>query len=124
MLSLEATQGRVQSTAKLSRHVAWLLTTFVALKYLPVGYYAFCPLVHCVMRTLTFGTNVLESASAELNFVGKTWRSSVKLLESASWAAIAAQQFWVYNTLQCELSLLNLMGSLTASYNCISILME
>lgn len=104
--------------------MTWIMTTFIALKYLPVGYYAFCPLMHCVQRTLTFGTCVLESASAELNFVGKAWRSKLKWLESMCWATIAAQQVWVFTVLQCELSFINLMGASAAAFNSITILME
>ena len=124
ILSLEAAQGRVQTTVKLARHITWLLTTFLALKYLPVGYYAFCPLMHCILRTMTFGTNVLESASAELNFLTPSWRSSMRMIESFCWAVVSAQQFWVYNTLQCDLSIVNLLGAVAAAFNSIAILME
>lgn len=124
MLTLEAMQGRSQSALKLSRHLTWLLTTFIALKYLPVGYYAFCPLLHCLQRLLTFGTGVLESASSELNFVSKGWRRSLKLMESGCWAVVAAQQFWVYSTLHCELAALNLMGSMSAAYHAVVMLIE
>ena len=126
MLSLEALQGRISSNLKLSRNLVWIISTFIALKFLPVGYYAFSPWAHCFFRTIKFGTLVLESASPELSFTSKSWKEMIRSLEAVTFAAIAAVQFWVYIWLQCDsqMSWVNLQGAMAASFNAFAILME
>ena len=114
MKTLEAKQGNKISNARLFGDISWLLVTYVALKFVPVGYYAFCPLLHCLLRTFDYGIKVLQSASPELNFISSSWVHKMKNIEILLWTLILAQQYWVYSSLQCDRSWANLMGAAAA----------
>jgi hypothetical protein len=114
MKTLEAKQGKKMSNGRLFGDVMWLLASFTALKFTPVGYYAFCPFVHCMLRTIDQGVKVLQSASPELNFIGDSWVNKMRNIEVLFWTIILAQQYWVYTNLQCDRSWANLMGASAA----------
>jgi len=116
MKTLEARMHRIQSNGRLLRDIVWMIVSFVALKFIPVGYYAFCPFAHCMMRTLDYGIKVLQSASSELKFIDPSWKSRQRYIEIFGWTAICAQQYWVYSSLQCDLSWVNLLGSVAAGF--------
>ena len=124
MKTLEARQGKVQSTAKLFREITWLLTSFVALKFVPVGYYAMCPIIHCLLRAVDYGVKVLQSASPELNFISSSWTTKMRNIEVLCWSILAAQQYWVFSNLQCDRSWANFMGASAAGLQAILTLLD
>ena len=124
MKTLEARQGKVQSVGALFRDLTWILTSFIALIFVPVGYYAFSPIVHTVIRSIQYGVKVLQSASRELNFISPEWEGRMHKIEILGWTMLCAQQYWVYTNLQCDRAWANLMGAGSAATQAIFTLLQ
>lgn len=124
MQVLEALQKNSNSTPRHLRDMLWIITNFAAFNFTPVGQFAFCPLAHCVIRTMKYAVGVLSSASPELRLDNKKWSARTTKFEVLGWAAIALQQIYVYSALNCDYSWINLTAATVAALQSVSIALK
>lgn len=114
MQVLEALQQNTQATSKHLRNMLWIFINFTAFNFSPVGQFAFCPLAHCVIRTMEYALRVLASASPELALNTEKWSVRTHIFQILGWTTIAVQQLYVYSVLNCEYSWINVSAATVA----------
>lgn len=124
MQVLEALQKNSQPTSKHLRDMLWIMVNFTAFNFSPVGQFAFCPLAHCVIRTLKYAVRVLSSASPELRLDNSKWNKRTARFEVLGWATIALQQIYVYTMLNCDYSWINLSAATVAGLQSVSLALD
>lgn len=105
-------QKQTVSNLLILRQLVWIATAYTILKYQPIGFTVFIPLVHCLLKTMNNMLTVMETASSELKPEIK-WTHRVQMVSIAvHFALICHLTYFATHPSSCPVSVVSTLLAL------------